>query len=167
MRNMANLGKAFERTIEMVNEQYLAKQIANVQKISTPWNVVRIGTRIVKAYPSGKSTLDFRGTLLGGQSISFDCKETDKETLPLANFEPHQIEYIRTALNFGEWSFILTHLTKTDKYYYIPGAVVLDYWDIWQKNKKRRGFNSINIQDMIQIRSREGIYLDYLEPIYN
>jgi len=165
MRNMANLGRNFEETIIYANEQYAVRNIAMVQKISTPWTVLRQGKRIVSAFPSGKSTLDFRGTLLGGQAISFDCKETEKESLPLANIDTHQIDYIREALNMGELSFLLCHILPTQKYYHIPGEVVLDYWDSWVKNKGKRGYNSITTNDMNIITSGCGIVLDYIAAL--
>jgi recombination protein U len=99
MRNMANLGKAFEEEVKLANNTYLQRGIALVQKISTPWVVIRRGKQIVSAFPEGKSTLDFRGTVKGGMSISFDCKESEDERgLPLKHIQPHQIDYMRQAL---------------------------------------------------------------------
>ena len=165
MKNMANLGRTFEETIIYANEQYAIRNIAMIQKISTPWKVIRSGNRIVSAFPEGKSTLDFRGTILGGQAISFDCKETEKESLPLANIEEHQIDYIREALNIGELSFLLCHILPTQKYYYIPGEIVLEYWDTWRKNLGKRGYNSIHTKDMEIVTSGSGIILDYISAI--
>lgn len=165
MRNMANLGRNFEEIVIYANEQYAARNIAMIQKISTPWTVVRQGKKIVNAFPSGQSTLDFRGTILGGQAISFDCKETEKEFLPLPNIEEHQVNYIRDALHIGELSFILCHIVPTQKFYYVPGEVVLDYWDTWQKNKGKKGFNAIQTDDMEIVTSGCGIVLDYLSVI--
>jgi recombination protein U len=166
MRNYANLGEAFEELVKMANDVYARRNIALVQKISTPWNIVRQGKKIIHAFPEGKSTLDFRGTLSGGQSISFDCKETQIEVgLPLANIEEHQIEYIRTALKMGEWSFILVSLRNGYEYFYVPGKVVLEYWETWQRNKGKRGFNTILRQDMQEIRSSNGIALDYISAL--
>lgn len=154
-RKYANKGAIFEREIRMSNAGYETRGIALVQKISTPWNVVRDGPRIVSAFPEEKSTLDFRGTVRGGTSISFDCKESEDERgLPLKHIEPHQIDYIRKALQVGEISFILCYMKLLDKRYFIPGATVLERWDAWQQNKGKRGFNYIDVADMIEVRSR-------------
>lgn len=159
----ANKGMGFENEIKIANEQYRQRKIALIQKISTPWKVVRNGNRIVSAYPEGKSTLDFRGTVAGGISISFDCKESEDERgLPLRYIEPHQIDYIREALEVHEVSFILCYMKTKDKRYLIPGKTVLDYWDAWQSNKGKRGYNVIPVDDMKQVKSRDGILLDYL-----
>ena len=72
--SMANKGALFEQEIKYANESYKRRGIALIQKISTPWKVVRSGKKIVSAFPEEKSTLDFRGTVKGGLSISFDCK---------------------------------------------------------------------------------------------
>lgn len=164
---MANKGKAFEEEVELANKQYKRKGIALIQKISTPWTVIRKGKKIVSAFPQGKSTLDFRGTVKGGTSISFDCKENKKEKrgLPLANIQDHQIEYMRQALEMGERTFILCYMAMFDKRYFIPGEIVIEYWDRWQKNKGKKGYNFIPIHAMKEVRSRNGILLDYLEAI--
>ncbi len=163
---MANKGKGFEKEVEMTNLQYKRKGIALIQKISTPWTVIRKGKQIVSAFPEGKSTLDFRGTVYPGVSVSFDCKETkDDRGLPLANIADHQIEYMRQALEVGEASFILCYMANKDKRYFIDGGVVIHYWDRWKANKGKRGFNIIPVDEMIEIRSKNGIILDYLEGI--
>ena len=167
MRNMANLGKAFEEEVKLANNTYLQRGIALVQKISTPWVVIRRGKQIVSAFPEGKSTLDFRGTVKGGMSISFDCKETEDERgLPLKHIQPHQIEYMRQALSIGEESFILCYMKSQDKRYRITGSVVAEHWDRWQANKGKRGYNYIPVEAMTEIRSKNGIVLDYLEGWY-
>ena len=167
MRNMANLGKAFEEEVKLANNTYLQRGIALVQKISTPWVVIRRGKQIVSAFPEGKSTLDFRGTVKGGMSISFDCKETEDERgLPLKHIQPHQIEYMRQALSIGEESFILCYMKSQDKRYRITGPVVAEHWDKWQTNKGKRGYNYIPVEAMTEIRSKNGIVLDYLEGWY-
>lgn len=162
--DMANKGRGFEEEVMMANKQYKRKGIALVQKISTPWTVIRKGKQIVSAFPEGKSTLDFRGTVKPRIPISFDCKETiEKKGLPLANIPEHQIDYMRDAIGVDEITFILCYINPLDKRYYIPGVTVLEYWDCWQKNKGKRGFNLIPIKDMIEIKSKDGIILDYLE----
>ncbi|TCX51964.1 MULTISPECIES: Holliday junction resolvase RecU [unclassified Dehalobacter] len=160
---MANKGVLFEQEIMITNEAYRQKGIALIQKISTPWKVIRRGNQIVKAFPEGKSTLDFRGTVKGGFSVSFDCKESeDGRGLPLSYIEPHQIDYIREALAMNEMSFILCLIKPMDKRYLIPGALVLEHWDFWQRNKGKRNANYIAVEDMIEVRSARGILLDYL-----
>lgn len=162
--SMANLGKAFEEEIIYANKQYRNKKIALIQKISTPWVVIRKGKQIVSAFPEGQSTLDFRGTVAPGISISFDCKETIEERgLPLKNILDHQIGYMKNAMAVGESTFILCYIVPSNKRYFIPGQTVINHWDNWKANKGKRGFNIIPIEVMSEIKSKNGIILDYLE----
>ncbi|MDY0235089.1 MAG: Holliday junction resolvase RecU [Gudongella sp.] len=165
-RMMGNKGRGFEEEIKMANYQYFRRGEALIQKISTPWVVVRDGKRIVSAYPEGKSTLDFRGTVKPGISISFDCKETkDKRGLPLSIIADHQIEYIEFALEVGEVSFILCYMESENKRYYASGIKVLEYWDRWKENKGKKGYNYIPKSIMAEVKSKNGIILDYLDAI--
>ena len=161
---MANKGKALEELIKYQNKLYAARKFANIQKISTPWRVVRNGKDIISAHPEEKSTLDFRGTVKGGTSISFDAKESeDEKGLPLKYIEPHQIEYMRFALELDEKTFILCHVKPLDCHYVIGGGVVVGLWDRWQANKGKRGYNTIPA-DMMRVipRTPNGNVLDYL-----
>lgn len=165
-RRMANLGKGFEEEVKLTNQQYKRKGVALIQKIPTPWNVIRKGNKIIHAFPEGKSTLDFRGTVKPGISISFDCKETaDEKGLPLANILPHQIEYMKKAKQVEEITFLLCYMSKYNRRYHISGETVIRAWDEWQANKGKRGYNTILIKQMEEVRSQNGYILDYLHYV--
>lgn len=161
---MANKGMNLEKLIEYSNTQYKNIGLSNTQKISTPWTVIRNGKDIVSAFPSGQSTLDFRGTVKGGFSISFDCKESKNEKgLPLSHIKEHQVEYIETAITLKETSFIICEIKPLHKVYLIPGKTVVDYWQSWQANKGKRGYNLIPTSVMKEIpKSKRAIACDYL-----
>ena len=38
----------------------------------------------------------------------------------------------------------------------------MEYWEYWQRNKGKRNCNYIAVEDMIEVKSRDGIALDYL-----
>lgn len=162
-RMYANRGKLLEQEIIITNDLYKRKGIANIQKISTPWSVIWNGGAIKGAYPEEKSTLDFRGTVKPGYSISFDCKETKSEKgLPLADVREHQITYIKDALPLGEISFIITYMYSLNKRFLIPGGIVLCQWELWQKNKGKRGYNYIPIEKMHELKSSNSVLVDYI-----
>ena len=149
---MANRGRGLEELIVTQNEVYAARGVANIQKISTPWKVIRQGNRIVSAFPEGKSTLDFRGTVTGGIPVSFDAKESEDERgLPLNHIQPHQVDYIRTALPLGEVSFIVWLVKPTGTIYGADGADVGRLWDLWKKNKGKRGYNLSPVEEMRRV----------------
>ena len=155
---MANRGRGLEELISAQNEVYAARGVANIQKISTPWKVLRQGNRIVSAFPEGKSTLDFRGTVTGGIPVSFDAKESEDECgLPLNHIQPHQVDYIRTALLLGEVSFIVCLVKPTGTIYVADGADVVRLWDLWKNNKGKRGYNLIPVEEMRRVSG-----MDYL-----
>lgn len=164
--NMANKGRAFEEEVKLANIAYKRKGIAMIQKISTPWQVVRDGKNIITAFPEGKSTLDFRGTISRGISISFDCKESeDARGLPLKHIQLHQIEYIKEAMEVGEIVFILCYMKQYNERNLILGETVIEYWDTWQRNKRKRGYNYIAKEDMKEISSSIGIPIDYIHGL--
>lgn len=159
----ANKGKFLEDVIERSNFIYQNRGQAMVQKIPTPTKVKWADGGIVGAYHSAKSTLDFRGTLKGGQAIAFDCKESQEEKgLPLKHIAEHQIDYIKQAIEFGEVVFLICYIKPVNKFYFIKGQVVVDYWDYWQKNKGKRGVNCILVEDMTELTGSRGLPLDYL-----
>ena len=163
----ANKGMGLETEIEYANKQYAAKGLALIQKIPTPVKVLKQTGNRVQGFWEKKSTLDFRGTVKGGISISFDAKEvsTSDKGLPLSYIAEHQITHIRSALTVGEVSFILCHIKKADKRYFAPGNIILAYWDWWQENKGKRGCKCIPVEAMIEVRSGNGVVLDYLRVV--
>lgn len=70
MTDYANKGKTLELQVNFANEQYLARRVALVQKIPTPWTVIRRGAQIISEFPAQKSTVDYIGvsTLMIRQS---------------------------------------------------------------------------------------------------
>ncbi|MDO7908453.1 Holliday junction resolvase RecU [Paenibacillus sp. JX-17] len=166
MSTYANRGMGFEALINYANEQYLAREIANIQKVSTPWKVVRQGSRIVNAFPEGKSTVDYMGDYKG-RSICFEAKSTEVETrFPLSNFERHQIDVIRSWRGIA---FALLHFENLQETYLLTKEQLLHWWDgqfkdgrksiplAWIRENARRigGPGS----------SRSVIVLDYLQVV--
>nr|WP_275667882.1 Holliday junction resolvase RecU [Paenibacillus oryzisoli] len=106
-RAHANRGMGLETLIEYANQQYAAKGIAQIQKVATPWKVVRNGKRIVSAFPEKKSTVDFLG-VYKGMAIAFDAKQTENKTrFPLANIEQHQIDFMIDWEKNGGIAFVI------------------------------------------------------------
>lgn len=159
----ANKGRGLEDTVKLQNELYQKRGYCNIQKISTPWKVIRRGKDIVSAFPEEKSTLDFRGTAYKGIPISFDTKESEDERgLPLKYIAQHQIDYIRQALSLGEVSCVLCEIKPRREYYVIHGRTVLDAWDAWKANKGKRGYNFVPVENMLRIPVVTGNVLHYL-----
>ena len=157
----ANRGMGLETLIEHANEQYQAQGLAIIQKIATPWKVIRRGSQIVSAFPEKKSTVDFIGTYRG-RPIAFDAKSTQNKTrIPLSNFEDHQIKFLLQWLRYGGAAFFIVEFAALDEIYYLE---IMDFWEIYKSGEK-----SIPVKWMrehgTRLQQGRGVVLDYLEAI--
>ena len=129
-RTHANRGMGLETLIEYANAQYAAKGIALIQKVSTPWKVVRRGKQIVSAFPEKKSTVDFTG-VYRGVGIAFDAKETDLKTrFPYSNVEDHQIEFMKKWDINGGYAFFIIEFKAHKETYFLPFSQFMSH-GIW------------------------------------
>lgn len=162
-------GDGFEEIINLANLSYKRKGIALVQKIATPMKPIRKGKKIVSAYYEEKSTLDYIG-VYEGIPIAFDAKETKETTrFPLNNIQDHQIRFMKNWFKHGGITFLLIYFTKLSSAYRLDWTTLDWYWSRYQENRGKRGFGSIPINEFEcnckQLKSRDGIILDYLEGI--
>ena len=96
-----------KKEVNISNKVYKKKGIALIQKISTPWTVIRKGEQIVSAFPERESTLDFRGTVFLEYQLVLIAKETTEEKgLPLANHSRSSIDYMRQSIINGRSIFL-------------------------------------------------------------
>jgi len=166
-RQMANKGRGLEALVEFQNEIYRQRRIADIRKVHVNWVPIRgAGGQITGAYPAKKSELDFKGTLAGGQTISFDCKETaNRRGLPCGNLSEHQVEYIQESLCFGEFTFILCEIKPLRQQFVIPSGVVVERWHSWQANRGVNGYGVIPVAEMILVPDTARGACDYLKIV--
>ena len=165
--NYANRGRSFEELIEYANEQYKAKGVALVQKVATPWTVIREGKQIVSAFPAEKSTVDYIGVTKindGTVPLAFDAKQCKlKTSFPLKNIEQHQLDFLAAWRFQGGTSFVIIEMTTLGKIYKVEFEVIARYW--WL-GTIAGGAKSIPIKDFAKFKAvgqAGGIVLDYLE----
>lgn len=161
----ANRGMAFEHLINITNQQYFQKRRATIQKVATPWKVIRRGKKIVNAFPEGKSTVDYIG-VYNGRPIAFDAKSTRETTrFPLSNIEDHQHEFLKQWQQNGGISFILIGFEKKHEVY----ILTINQLQKWLESAENGGRKSIPYEwFMINcdlVKSKNGILLDYLSLI--
>jgi recombination protein U len=155
----ANRGMGLEQMIEYANAQYAARGIALIQKIATPWKVVRRGNQIVSAFPEKKSTVDFVG-VYKGVPIAFDAKSTENKTrIPLANFEQHQIEYLIQWLRYGGEAFYIIEFKTIGEVYKLN---IMDFWEWYSRNKDKSLTLDWIREKGTKVDQGFGIALDYL-----
>lgn len=145
--NMANLGMTLESDIESTNQYYLNNDLAVIHKKPTPIQVVGVSyparnkAKIVEAYYKTPSTTDFNG-IYKGRYIDFDAKETNSKTsMPLKNIHPHQIEHLRQVSQHGGIAFLIVHFKQYDEYFFLPAALLFNFWDT--QNDEEKGRKSI------------------------
>lgn len=115
----ANRGMGFESLIEYANNQYEARGVAQIQKVSTPWKVIRKAKQIVSAFPERKSTVDFIG-VYKGKAVAFDAKSTQLKTrFPLANVENHQLEFMQGWQRQAGITFFLIEFSAFNEVYFV------------------------------------------------
>lgn len=154
----ANRGRSLEELIIHSSEQYKAKGVALIQKVATPWTVIRKGKQIVSAFPAEKSTVDFIG-MACNQSIAFDAKECKQPRFPLAYIKPHQMDFLAGWTRQGGQAFFIIEMTVLGKIYHVSYSHVNHYWE----KAKGGGRKSIPLEDFVDpLKSAGGIALDYL-----
>lgn len=158
----ANRGRSLEDLINYSNEQYRAKGVALIQKVATPWTVIRRGKQIVSAFPAEKSTVDFIGVVHEKIPIAFDAKQCKEETrFPLSYIEHHQMVFLKQWSGYGGEAFFVIEMIALREIFRVPYGVISKYWEDAQSG----GRKSIPIDDfkkMQPLKSANGIVLDYL-----
>ena len=159
----ANRGMAFEHLVEYTNRCYRMKGIAHIEKVPTPWKVVRRGNRIISAFPEKKGTVDFIG-VSHGRMIAFDAKSTRERTrFPLDNIEDHQMAFLKSWKDQGAIAFFLVEFVKHQEVYFLPYREAEKWWE----EAKQGGRKSIPYEWFMEhcdlVKSSRGIPLDYLK----
>jgi recombination protein U len=141
-----------EELIENSNTQYMARDIAVIQKIATPTTALygedEEGKAQVTRVKRQKSTVDFLGRFYD-YPIAFDAKNTNEPRIALNRLEPHQLKFLLDwDKDPGSIAFILVGYRTSypdQEYYIVPVGHWFNAWHAWKKGK---GMASIPIKDM-------------------
>lgn len=165
MGTNANRGQYFEEWIEQTNRVYNTKKIAVINKIPTPWKILRTYSpytkqyKITSAFPEKKSTVDFGG-IASSQSIWFDAKSTmNKKSFPLANIYGHQQEYLESVAKQGGKAFMLIHSGELKKTWLLWIDTLIAF--IKSETRKSIPFEWLDSHCEV-VKSKNGVMLDYL-----
>lgn len=153
---MANAGKRvgdlFEKEVEKANDIYNSLGVSLIQKIPTPTTVIRgKGGKIVNAFHSGKSTLDYMG-LFNKAPITFDAKHSKGSRFPLGNIHEHQYEFMKSWEKHGGISFLLIGMSDHEEFFVLPLKDLIFFWERRENNivngKAKNGTASISIEEL-------------------
>lgn len=158
----ANRGRSLEELIIYTNEQYKGQGDALIQKVATPWTVIRRGKQIVSAFPAEKSTVDFVGIVREKIPVAFDAKQCKEPTrFPLSYVEPHQMLFLKIWSGYGGEAFFVIEMVALQKIFRVPYTVMSKYWEL-ARIGGRKSIPADDFKEMQSLRSTDGIALDYL-----
>ncbi len=164
-------GSALEEYINLTNELYLENGLCVVQKVPTPITPINIdknSRHITLAYFDQKSTVDYIGNVQG-IPICFDAKECTKDTFPLANIHPHQVQFMTDWEGQNGISFIVIYFSHRNEYYYLTYDLLMKFWTRMQEG----GRKSFRIEELEEEYFFQGSgvlmvpYLDLLQKDLN
>lgn len=116
-------GAAFEDTINVACSYYRDKGIAYIEKTPEPMQPVQnLGNGKFIAFFRKSAQADYKGTLLGGQSIQFEAKHTDHDRIQQSAVTQAQAECLNRTAAMGGKCYILVSF-GFEKFYFIPWAV--------------------------------------------
>ena len=164
-----HIGDYFERIIEQANTVYKNKGIALIGKIPTPIIITRKNKNRITGFLESKSTVDYVG-IYKGKTICFDAKAIQKDKrFPLQNVQAHQVKYMEEVKKHGGIAFIVINFIEEDKKFVLFIDELSKKYKTWQKNKGKRGYASISIEELeeigIEVKSGRGCIVDYLKAV--
>jgi recombination protein U len=169
--NYSNRGMTLEDDINKTNEYYLTINKAIIHKKPTPIQVTKVdysrnGTIIKEAYFKIPSTTDYNG-LYKGKYIDFEAKESkNKNSFPLANIHPHQINHIRSIIEHNGIVFLIVRFTTLNVNYLIKGEDFISFVDNNQRSSIPISFFKEKAYEMEMNYNPRLDYLKIIDVIY-
>ncbi|MGN1249748.1 MAG: Holliday junction resolvase RecU [Candidatus Spyradocola sp.] len=119
-------GEHFEHMIDAACSTYLDRGIAKIQKTPEPMKPIgpkdKLG-RFLACY-TRQAQPDYGGTLRGGQSICFEAKHTDNDSIKQSRVTKEQGDDLEAHHKLGAITFVLVSFGLCD-FYRIP-------WPVWR-----------------------------------
>lgn len=164
-RTHANRGAGLERLIDLTNQQYRNKGVADVRKIPTPVQIQSNVRGKVTGYITKGEWVDYSG-VHDGRAIAFDAKETSSKTsFPLDNISEHQYELLKSWHQKGAQSFLLVSFTKLDEVYLLPFKLLEVYWEDARKGGRKSIPHPFFFMNCDLVKSDNGYVLHYLKSV--
>lgn len=157
-------GSTLEDLINRTNIEYMADDLAVMQKIPTPIKPVEIDSHkrvITLAYFDEQSTVDYIGNIQG-IPVCFDAKETKGKSLAISNLHKHQIDFMNMFVKQDGIAFILVYFTDFDKYYVMDISKVDEYYKS-SENGGRKSIPYSAFEQAYEVK-RDGRYLVHYLP---
>lgn len=146
--HLKSQGMMFENALNLSNEYYLNKGIANIHKKPTPIQVVKVdypkrsASKIVEAYYKTPSTTDYNG-IYRGKYIDYEAKETIKNLFPFKHIFPHQVEHLVSINKLGGIAFVIIYFRSFNEVFIFDIEI---FNELYTKGEKQ----SINHDDALK-----------------
>ena len=159
-RQSNGFGKNFERFVSIACDYYRDKGLADISKVDEPFRVIRLkkAGRFEGQF-TRKANPDFEGTILGGQSICFECKYTSKDRIRQGVITDKQAEVLDTKYRLG--GLVGVCCAIQENFFFVP-------WHIWKVLDRKVGRKSFSCEDLkeYEVPFKKGVmFLDNVEGI--
>lgn len=126
-----NRGMSLEHEINVTLAYYKDKNLALIQKRTTPINVVKVeygkGATITKAYFEKQSSTDYNG-IYRGKYLDFEAKSTlQKTSLPIANISIHQIVHLKQVIALQGIAFFIIEFQSLNHVYLVTAKDIIEF----------------------------------------
>lgn len=130
-RNKA-AGATLESIVDAACEYYDEQGIAYIEKTPEPMQPVRnLGNGKFIAYFKKKAQADYKGTLMGGQTIHFEAKHTEKDRIDQNVVIEEQSKALDKTEHMGGQCFVIVSF-GFQRFFFVP-------WYVWKNMKQRFG----------------------------
>ncbi len=152
-------GQNFENIIADALEYYESKGFCSIQKTPEPMKTLKQNSdkKTFIAVYTEKAQPDYKGVLLGGQTIIFDAKYTSTEKIMQSAVTKKQEEIFEKYQKLGAQCFVMVSMSGTD-FYRIP-------WDNWKGMKESYGHKYMTKKESEKFRIKMKQVLLLLEGI--
>lgn len=162
-RSHANRGAMLEKLIDMTNQQYRNKGVADIRKIPTPVQITGNNRGRISGFVTKGEWVDYVG-VHDGQTIVFDAKETSiKTSFPLDNISEHQFQLLKSWYEKGAQAFLLVSFSKLDEVYRLPFVLLEIYWEEARRGGRKSIPHSFFFKNCDLVKSEKGYVLHYLK----
>lgn len=163
-RAKANLGKAFERMVDMTNNKYRNKGIADIRKVPTPVQITSNNKGKVTGYTTKGEWVDYVG-IYNGRTIVFDAKEVSVDRFDLKNLALHQFKLLKSWHVKGAKAFLLVHFKKRQETFLLPFSILDEYYIGYLGDGRKSIPYSVFNEQCEMVTSKNGYLVHYLEVI--
>lgn len=106
-RKSQTVGARFESHVKAENDVLRRRGQADIRRVKPPVNVLGVNRGKLTCVYSREPSVDFQGTLKGGQAVYFDAKSVQGDRFDFSNVEDSQLGFLAVGAALGACAFLL------------------------------------------------------------